>query len=47
MITTPVNCKINLGLNIIRKRQDGYHDLETVFFPTDFYTDRLISSLVH
>lgn len=42
MITTPVNCKINLGLNIIRKRQDGYHDLETVFFPTDFYTDRLI-----
>lgn len=42
MITTPVNCKINLGLNIIRKRPDGYHDLETVFFPTDFYTDRLI-----
>jgi len=27
------NCKINLGLNIIRKRPDGYHDLETVFFP--------------
>jgi 4-diphosphocytidyl-2-C-methyl-D-erythritol kinase len=27
------NCKINLGLNIIRKREDGYHDLETVFYP--------------
>jgi 4-diphosphocytidyl-2-C-methyl-D-erythritol kinase len=27
------NCKINLGLNIVRKRSDGYHDLETVFYP--------------
>jgi len=27
------NCKINLGLNIIRKRGDGFHDLETVFYP--------------
>jgi 4-diphosphocytidyl-2-C-methyl-D-erythritol kinase len=27
------NCKINLGLNIIRQRPDGYHDLETVFYP--------------
>lgn len=27
------NCKINLGLNIIRKRSDGYHNLETVFYP--------------
>jgi 4-diphosphocytidyl-2-C-methyl-D-erythritol kinase len=27
------NAKINLGLNIIRKRTDGYHDLETVFYP--------------
>lgn len=25
--------KINIGLNIIRKRPDGYHDLETVFYP--------------
>lgn len=26
-------CKINLGLNITRRRPDGYHDLETVFYP--------------
>lgn len=25
------NCKINIGLRILRKRNDGYHDLETVF----------------
>lgn len=35
MLSFP-NCKINLGLNIIRKRKDGYHDLETVFFPVPF-----------
>ncbi|MCR4964213.1 MAG: 4-(cytidine 5'-diphospho)-2-C-methyl-D-erythritol kinase [Bacteroidales bacterium] len=35
------NCKINLGLHIVRKRPDGYHDLETVFYPTDFFTDKL------
>lgn len=27
------NSKINLGLRIIRKRTDGYHDLETIFYP--------------
>lgn len=26
-------CKINLGLNVIEKRSDGYHNLETVFYP--------------
>lgn len=26
-------CKINLGLNIIGKRKDGFHDLETLFYP--------------
>lgn len=27
------NCKINIGLNIVARRPDGYHDLETVFYP--------------
>lgn len=39
MIVFP-NAKINLGLNIISKRNDGYHDLETVFYPLP-YTDAL------
>lgn len=32
VITYP-NAKINLGLNVIRKRQDGFHDIETLFVP--------------
>lgn len=36
-----VNAKINIGLQIVRKRPDGYHDLQTVFYPTDFFTDYL------
>lgn len=32
MITFP-NCKINLGLNIVARRADGYHLLETAFYP--------------
>ncbi len=26
-------CKINLGLNIVEKRPDGYHNLQTIFYP--------------
>ena len=32
MICFP-NAKINLGLNIVSKRPDGYHNIETVFYP--------------
>jgi len=32
MITFPI-AKINLGLNVVEKRPDGYHNLQTVFFP--------------
>lgn len=32
MISFP-NAKINLGLNILRRREDGYHDIETVMYP--------------
>lgn len=32
MICFP-NAKINLGLNIVSKRPDGYHNLETIFYP--------------
>ena len=27
------NVKLNLGLNVLRKRPDGYHDIETLFVP--------------
>ncbi len=32
MIVFP-NCKINLGLSVVAKRPDGYHELETIFYP--------------
>ena len=35
MVTFP-NCKINLGLHILGKREDGFHNLETVFYPVAF-----------
>lgn len=40
MITNPP-VKINLGLNVLRKRSDGYHDLDTLFIPSHQITDTL------
>lgn len=33
--------KVNLGLDILRKRPDGYHDIETLFVPCDDFHDTL------
>lgn len=40
MITSP-NVKVNIGLNILGKREDGYHDLETLFVPYSGIHDTL------
>ena len=40
MIVYP-NAKINLGLNILRKREDGYHDISSVFYPVKECVDIL------
>ncbi|MHB9055250.1 MAG: 4-(cytidine 5'-diphospho)-2-C-methyl-D-erythritol kinase [Paludibacteraceae bacterium] len=32
MITYP-NAKINIGLNVVERRADGYHNIETIFYP--------------
>jgi len=38
-MTARAYAKINLGLRILRKRSDGYHDLETVFHQIDQYDE--------
>ncbi len=35
------NCKINLGLRVVRRRDDGYHDIETVMMPVPGLFDRV------
>ncbi len=35
------NCKINLGLHVVGKRPDGYHNLETLFLPVTDLCDEL------
>ena len=43
-IETLKSCaKINIGLNIINKRSDGYHNLETIFYPVNICDDIEIS----
>jgi 4-diphosphocytidyl-2-C-methyl-D-erythritol kinase len=36
MIVFP-NAKINLGLSVLNKRKDGYHNLESIFLPVPFF----------
>ena len=40
MITCP-NVKLNLGLHVLRRREDGYHDLDTLFIPCTAFHDTL------
>jgi 4-diphosphocytidyl-2-C-methyl-D-erythritol kinase len=35
MVSFP-NIKVNLGLNVVRRREDGFHDLDTVMLPVPF-----------
>lgn len=37
--------KINLGLYVVRRREDGYHDLETVFYPVPLHDNLSIAPL--
>ena len=45
MITFPI-AKINLGLNVVERRPDGYHNLETVFYPVNI-KDALELTMTH
>ena len=40
MITLP-NVKLNVGLQVLRRREDGYHDLNTLFIPYAGFHDTL------
>ena len=32
-------CKINLGLNVVERRPDGYHNLQTIFYPVPLFDE--------
>lgn len=38
-------CKINLGLNIVERRPDGYHNIETVFYPIPLHDNLEVESV--
>jgi 4-diphosphocytidyl-2-C-methyl-D-erythritol kinase len=42
-LTIKTPAKINIGLNIISKREDGYHNLETIFYPINLYDELTIN----
>ena len=35
-------CKLNLGLNIVERRPDGYHNLQTIFYPVPLFDEMVI-----
>ena len=40
MISYPTP-KINIGIHVLRRREDGFHDIETLFYPVDAFRDEL------
>ncbi|MEG1574364.1 MAG: 4-(cytidine 5'-diphospho)-2-C-methyl-D-erythritol kinase [Bacteroidales bacterium] len=46
MVVFP-NAKINLGLNVVSRREDGYHNIESVLFPVPFYDVLEVTDAVH
>jgi 4-diphosphocytidyl-2-C-methyl-D-erythritol kinase len=42
MIEIKAHCKINLGLRVVRRRTDGFHDIETVMFPVRGLHDKVL-----
>ncbi len=40
-MTIRANCKINIGLDILRKREDGYHEISTLMYPIRGLYDEL------
>lgn len=38
------NAKINLGLNVVERRPDGYHNLETVFYPIPLFDELTVTA---
>ncbi len=40
-MTISANCKINLGLDILRRRSDGFHDISTIIYPIKGLYDTL------
>ena len=41
-MNTRTCCKINLGLNIVERRPDGYHNLQTIFYPVPLFDELTI-----
>lgn len=41
-LTIKTPAKINIGLNILSKREDGYHNLETIFYPINLWDEMTI-----
>jgi len=38
-ISVKTPAKINFGLNVINKREDGYHNIETIFYPINLFDE--------